>query len=205
MMMNNNLSAPSANCNSAFSQNYTPMSIFGNNLFMSFLNNSFLNRMFSQGAMFSGFNGFNVDTTTSLAQLKNIYNPQKGKDLANVAYSNAASRNTRGYCLKGVRTSLEKAGLYDTSKRVMSAYQAVGILSNNKNFKKVNVSSDNLRNLPAGCVVVWDRCAGHPHGHITVTLGDNKSASDHLESKVAQMHTNFCVFVPTNNHMNQTA
>lgn len=137
----------------------------------------------------------NFNTKTDLPSLKNVYNPKLGNKLANIANQNAQSRGTKKLCLQGVRTTLEKAGLKENGSMGGSAFQADKVLSRNKNFKEVGVSRDDLKNLPAGCVVVWQPSDGHPHGHIAVTLGNGKEASDHVQNQIVR-NTGYSVFVP---------
>lgn len=182
-----------------FSNSFAMSNPFGgfNNDFMastmSMFNNFLMNPM---AFMFQT----NFNTKTNLAQLKNVYNPERGNALANIAQQNAAANNTRGKCLKGVRQTLNKAGLVGGSMG-NSAYQAADVLARNKNFKEVQVSRDDLKNLPAGCVIVWDRNyvgtkSSDVHGHIAVTLGNGKEASDHLPDKTYMLRSSHRVFVP---------
>lgn len=101
-------------------------------------------------------------------------NGQKlAKDIAN------HSVGFTGNCSKYVRESLQRTGLYNG--HTPSAYQMGAVLANNKNYQEVSTSSVNLKDLPAGCIVVYDRgAAGYnsQHGHIEVTLGDGTACSD---------------------------
>ncbi len=139
----------------------------------------------------------NFNTNTNLASLKNVYNAELGNAFANIANRNARSLGTVGWCLRGVRKALNWAGLHKGESLGNSAYQAVNNLSNNRNFKQVQVSRGNLRNLPAGCIIVWNRTSRNPHGHIAVTLGNGKEASDHVQNLITNMNTSFTVFAPT--------
>jgi len=151
-----------------------------------------------QGQMFTE----HFNTKSNLPALKNVYNPEIANKLANIASKNAQNMNTKGYCARGANKSLELAGLSKGETRVASAYQAEGILSKHKNFKEISVTRDDLNKLPAGCVIVWDQSAGHPHGHIAVTLGDGKEASDHVQKLVTNRNAGFSVFVPTGMNKN---
>lgn len=137
----------------------------------------------------------NYNTKTDLTALNSLYNPKKGLTLASVAEQNAQQLGTMGWCLKGVRTGLEKAGLDCSQSMGGSAYQAVAALDNNPAFKRVDISKQDLSKLPAGCVVVWDKSSGNQHGHIAVTLGDGKEASDHVQN-VSQRDVAHTVYVP---------
>ncbi|MBP7211791.1 hypothetical protein KBA27_03060 [bacterium] len=186
---------------------FMPYNPFGFNSMMpqsDFMTQLMLMSMMSpMSSGFSGMPNFSFNTNTNLPQLKNVYNPQVGKNLAEVAYENASAQNTRGRCFHGVRTTLELAGLSNGEIRGKAAYQAADMLENHKNFKEVNVDRSQLNNLPAGCVVVYNQCPGHPYGHITVSLGDGKAASDHFENAVAghsQLYDQYRVFVPVGKH-----
>lgn len=156
----------------------------------------------------------NFNTTTNLPALKDVYNPQLANKFADIAYQNALITDTRGWCARGVRIAAENANLGEI--RVASAFQADNVLENNKNFKKVDIPRDKLREAPAGCVIVWepytdDKGNYHQHGHIAVTLGlipDPKDktgkkmiigeASDHVQ-ELSIKPSNFTVFVPVEN------
>ena len=143
--------------------------------------------------------GHNFNTGTNLSQLKNVYNPALSNKLANVAYENAQSRNTVGYCYGGVKDSLRDTGLTDGRLSGSAAFQADDILKNQENFRKIDVSKSDLKNLPAGCVIVWQPSQGHQYGHILVTLGDGREASDHVQN-ISTRNTDFSVFVPIEKH-----
>lgn len=138
----------------------------------------------------------NYNTKTDMAELKG-YNPTYANALANIAEKNAKRTNGIGRCFRGVRESLEAAGLSKGEIRGQSAYQAADMLAEHNNFREVKgLSKEQLKALPAGCVMVWDKSRGHEHGHIAVTLGNGKEASDHVQ-KVCQRDADFRVFIPT--------
>ena len=116
------------------------------------------------------------------------------KHLANVARNVAASMNTRGWCARGVMNALEKAGL--KVPRVPSAWMAASKLAADPRFREVKLSDAEIKKLPAGAIVVSGafNSPGNPHGHIAVTLGNGKEASDHI----ANIRTNGTqrVFIP---------
>lgn len=138
----------------------------------------------------------NFNTNTSLASLKNVYSAEMGNTFANIAHKNARSIGTTGWCLRGVQKALERAGLHRGGSMGASAYQAVGNLSNNKNFKQVQVTRNDLKDLPAGCIIVWAKTSKNPHGHIAVTLGNGKEASDHVQSLITNRNASFSVYAP---------
>jgi len=148
--------------------------------------------MLMQNQLFTNF----YNTKTDLKALKDVYNPDLANKLANIAEKNAYRTNTIGRCAGGTNDALEKAGLANGETRVASAYQADAKLRNHKNFKQVAVSREDLSKLPAGCVIVWQASPGRPHGHIAVTLGEGREASDHVQNIKTDRPAAFSVFVP---------
>ena len=118
-------------------------------------------------------------------------NGQKfARDLAN------NSVGFTGNCSKYVRQSLQRIGLYNG--HTQSAYQMAAVLADNKNFQEISPSSVDLKNLPAGCIVVYDRgAAGYSSedGHIEVTLGDGTACSDGRTYNIRNAQ-NMRIFVP---------
>lgn len=118
------------------------------------------------------------------------------------AMSMGGYRST-GWCLKGVSQTLQKT--YGVSLPYGSAYQAVASFKGanadpvlTKNFKEVNISKNELPNLPAGAIIIWDADSKHPHGHIAVSLGNGQEASDFVMplSYEFSRESKFHVFVP---------
>lgn len=144
---------------------------------------------------------FNTDTNLpSLKQAK--YSSEMGEKLANIACKNAERTGTIGRCYHGVKDSLKLAGLNHGEMTGGSAWQAADSLKNHKNFNKVGVQRDQLKSLPAGCIIVWDPFTDrkgkyHEHGHIAVTLGNGKEASDHVQNLLTS-GDKYTVYVPTN-------
>lgn len=140
------------------------------------------------------------NTKTDIKSLKDVYNPDLGNKLANIAAKNASRTNTIGWCAKGTNDSIQLAGLASGETRVASAYQEADKLAKHKNFKEVSVSREDLKKLPAGCVIVWNktgdasRLSGQ-HGHTTITLGNGKEASDHVQDLI-MLDSEYRVFVP---------
>ncbi len=106
----------------------------------------------------------------------------------------AARRGTTGMCLAGVNDALEAAGLGVARKP--SAYMAADVLAGDSRFKEVKVGQGQLASLPPGCIIVWDRGAGHEHGHIAITQPGGKETSDHEQNLITNYGTGFRVFVP---------
>ena len=187
-----------------FSNSFTsgnPYACFNNDFMASNLSmfDAYINYKMPQSQMNKIFDT-NFNTKTNLPQLEKFYNANLGNSLANIAYKNASAKNSRHKCLEGVRESLNKLDLVD-GKMGASAYQAAEVLAHHKNFKEVSVDKEHLKDLPAGCVIVWDRnYAGAKssdlHGHIGVTLGDGREASDHVANRTYMLNAKHRVFVP---------
>lgn len=119
-------------------------------------------------------------------------------ELAQIAQSTAASQNTTGWCLRGVNDSLEKA--YGFRLSYNSAYQAIPALQARSDFTEVTdqyTSAQDLTNLPAGAIVVWENSSSHPHGHISIALGNGQEASDHIQNQTVNYGTQYHVFIKT--------
>ena len=125
--------------------------------------------------------------------LKNVQGSDFGKKLASQAEKTANQINTPGLCLKGVNDAMQAMGL--PVHREAAAWMAVDDFQKNPKFKEVKVSKDQLKSLPAGAVVIWDKGSGLPYGHISVALGDGREASSKVRNQLL-LNTNFHVFLP---------
>lgn len=138
---------------------------------------------------------YNTDSTNSLGRQEGPiqpaagnygqygYNEQRGADLANSALN---VDGTTGWCYRGVINSLKKVGV--TGLTGGSAYMAADQLAKRSDFVEVPkgaVSKDELKNLPAGAVVVWGKgdTENTKHGHISISLGDGRESSDHITAQ----------------------
>lgn len=180
-----------------------PAMDFGGYMNGDFMSTMNLFNMFMMGSMPKAWQGqmFNKDfnTRTNLPALKNVYDADTCNKLANIAEKNALRTNTVKWCYHGVKDSLSKAGLNNGEITGGSAYQARGVLSNHNKFTPVTVDKKDLKNLPAGCVIVWNPFTDrkgkyHKDGHIAITLGDGREASDHVQNLV--IGETYSVFVP---------
>ena len=137
-----------------------------------------------------------VSDKNKLPELNQVgYDQQKGMALAQDALSHAGSKST-GYCAKSVKESIARSGLgaYESGH----AYQCADILSRNPNFKEVKVAAKDVDKLPAGCVIVYpqgDAGYSNDYGHIEISLGNGKAASDYVNRNVKDS-ANARVFVP---------
>lgn len=140
-----------------------------------------------------------------------------GRDLVRGARQAANDLRSVGKCMKGVRMAFDNIGLplrNPDGSNIVSAYQAANILArppySDRFSELVPATKEDLRNLPAGAVIVWDRNPdpakraanpnnGFTHGHIAVATGDGYEISDHVQAMT--MNTNgryggFRVFLP---------
>lgn len=114
-----------------------------------------------------------------------------GADLARFAAGNA--NGPGGYCYKWVGQALRKFGVNVSGA---SAYMGADQLARNPKFREISVKPQDLPKLPAGAVVVWNKGSGHPHGHISIALGNGKEASDKIRNQITNYGTSVRVFIP---------
>lgn len=119
-----------------------------------------------------------------------------GQRLAISARNVANDMNSTGWCFRGVGRAVAQATGVQLSGA--SAYMAADQLAASDKFREIQVSPDQLRDLPAGAVVVWDKTSASPHGHISVALGNGQEASDHVQSQITSLRgsNDYRVFVP---------
>lgn len=143
-------------------------------------------------------NAANIPNVNAGDYEKYGYNAERGKQFAAAALQTTQQMaGSRGYCYRGVIRSLAKMGI--TGLTGGSAYMAADQLAKRSDFTEVKVSKADLKNLPAGAVVVWNRTADNskPHGHISISLGDGREASDHLTNQYQSCGDGtFRVFLP---------
>ncbi|MFN8612330.1 MAG: hypothetical protein U0931_32590 [Vulcanimicrobiota bacterium] len=117
-----------------------------------------------------------------------------GSKLAEIARTEASNGDSSGgLCYRDVGRDLAKVGINVSGA---SAYMAADQLARNPKVKEVKVSQADLPKLPAGAIVVWDKGAGHEHGHISIATGDGKEASDLMRNQITNYGTSFRVFMP---------
>lgn len=180
-----------------FSYNNTPTFI---NSFYSFdsisLNNTQLgNRVTTSSTTRSTSTTSASKTTPRKSGLLREYNSSKGSLLASTAMHNAGfviDSNTKKVtsktknpdkfthcCARYVKAAIRDAGLGEYSNEG-SAYQMTNSLRNNNNFKEISASTP-LKEVPAGCILVYDRGVGgysSKHGHIEIKTDDGRAVSD---------------------------
>ena len=121
------------------------------------------------------------------------YNAESGEKLAKIALRN--SKGFSGYCATYVKRAIEKAGL--GAYQQGDAYQMTSILRGNENFKEISPSSVNVEDLPAGCVIVYNKGSqgySAKYGHTEITTGDNRAVSDGITKNLNKQPD--AIFVP---------
>jgi hypothetical protein len=135
-----------------------------------------------------------ISDASSISISESGYSKKLGAELASVAESVADKRDSTGYCYRGVKEALTKVGI--NAPDGGSAYQAADQLSRKSEFKEFTVNREQLGNLPKGAIVVWDATPDHPHGHISIALGNGKEASDHIQNQMKNRNADYRVFLP---------
>lgn len=114
------------------------------------------------------------------------------KDARRIAESGVAGSGHN--CKRGVRMAFEKNGM---TLNGVSAYMASDQLAKNKNFHEAKgLSREDLRSLPPGATVVWNKGKGHPHGHISIAMGNGREASDVMRNQITNYPSSYRVFLP---------
>jgi len=148
-----------------------------------------------------GFSG--VGGATQMNMPVGNYGPyvgatNEGERLAQIARVTGGANGTRGKCLKGVNDTLQRA--YGFRLSYPSAYMAKQSLDKMTD-RFVNVThqyqpASKLSQLPPGAIVVWDKKPGHPHGHISISLGNGQEASDHIQKQITGYGSSYTVYMP---------
>lgn len=119
----------------------------------------------------------NINTKDISAWEKIGYSAKKGVQLAKNALSNAVGFT--GYCAKFVKNAICKSNLGEYEYG--NACDMTAIMRRNKNFKEINPNTVDVNNLPAGCVLVYDkgvRGYSKKYGHTEITDGNGRGISD---------------------------
>ncbi len=127
------------------------------------------------------------------------YNEQKANRLVQDAMSHRRTTPLRkgetGRCAAYVKESIQRTGLGEYISG--HAYQCGDIMAQNSNFQEIKVAANDLKNLPAGCVVVYPQndVYSRAYGHILITRGDGSSISQ-FASDTTKASDRARVFVP---------
>lgn len=120
------------------------------------------------------------------------YNSSKGKKLAEIALKN--STGWSGYCAKFVKKAIKEADLGNYVSG--HAYQMTDILKNNSNFKQISPDHIDVKDLPAGCILVFNRGEkgySEQYGHVEITTNDGRGVSDGISKELKQPNA---IFIP---------
>ena len=121
------------------------------------------------------------------------YNAFKGERLAKIALNNSVGWT--GYCATYVKNSIQQAGL--GLYQYGHAYQMTNILKNNSNFKQISPDGVDVKSLPAGCVLVYNRGTqgySKEYGHTEITTGDGRAVSDGITKNLYKKPS--AIFIP---------
>lgn len=131
--------------------------------------------------------------------ITDYYDEDKGEMIADIAENMAKDMNSDGWCATGVKKALVKAGIMEKYIKG-DAYTVAGMLEGNDNFEEIyDVDKDDLADLPAGTVVVWGRSKDKKNGHVSISLGDGREASDKVRNQITDKNNKFSscrVFIP---------
>ena len=134
------------------------------------------------------------NTNSNLPSLRSVgYNTQKAQKLAQAALNESVGYFD-GKCAKHVKTAIQDAGLgaYQSGH----AHQVDTILSGNSNFREISAEGVDLKKLPAGCVLVYERGVSRyssEYGHVEITLGDGTAVSG---GRTRNLRPGAKIFVP---------
>lgn len=120
------------------------------------------------------------------------YNSERGERLAQIALQNKTGFNHQ--CATYVKNAIQEAGLGSYVQG--DAHRTDEILANNSNFKEITVEGVNINELPAGCVLVYEKgAAGYSseYGHVEITTGDGRGVSDGITNN---LRTPSSIFIP---------
>ncbi len=145
-------------------------------------------------------NGHLGKTTLSILRAvanKTLQATASGALLVTKARQVVREMGTVGWCYTGVARSVSRA--FGVELYGNSAYMADSQLRRSSKFKEVkNVAVNDLKKMPVGTVVVWDRApassgnrgrgGGWDHGHIAVLDGKGGEYSDHYRSRMFAPH-----------------
>lgn len=166
------------------------------NSYSDYSNNSlFNNSLFTAKKVFGKdyAEEFREKTKTASNNLISLgYNKQKGEKLANIAIKNTVGFT--GDCATYVKNDIKEAGLGEYA--IGDAHLCDDILRKNPNFKEISTNGLDLKNLPAGCILVYEKgVAGYSstYGHIEITDGQGGARSD---GKTCNIRPGAKVFIP---------
>lgn len=160
-----------------------------------------------------------VHITTKYTGTLSDYNETKGKLLGDLAEDYCSryldqSTNTIGasgkspiwshsdnavdpICAAYVKTVIQDANLGEYEPG--HAFQMIDILKDNPNFKRINPAEISVKDLPAGCVIVYGKGVGgysEEYGHTEITLGNGTCASQAITMHPESRGTPTAIYIP---------
>lgn len=127
------------------------------------------------------------------------YNATAGEKLAKIAMDRRqtdrwSNIKGTGKCATYTKEAIEAAGM--GSYVMGDGYQMTSILSKNKNFKQISPNGIDVKDLPAGCVLVYGKGVSGYHkqyGHTEITTGDGRGVSQAITYNVRKPSA---IFIP---------
>lgn len=129
-------------------------------------------------------------TTLKKCKLRK-YCSEAGQKLLNNSINVEKEMAGTGKCLTAVKSALKRAypefsNLISNTEGYYSAYQFAKALSGedkrfaefSENFKEIECSTNNIKDLPAGAIVVYSANYSKRHGHIAIMDGKGNQYSD---------------------------
>lgn len=108
-----------------------------------------------------------------------MYDARLGTDLAHYAQTHASGGQS--FCYTYVARAIH--AYTGPFLQGMHAYMAADYLADNPAFREVHVTVAELKQLPAGAIVVWDK-GNSRSGHISIADGQGKEISDHVSPQM---------------------
>lgn len=149
---------------------------FGGNMFSNFNSNFSINEKSDKSKETSDETSNTKKENISKSLYEAGYDFIKGQKLANIAKKNATG--FKGQCATWAKNDIQKAGLGEYIQG--HAYQCIGIMDKNPNFKRVEISLEDAKKTPGIVLVFGKGVAGYSktYGHIEITGGDGCAYSD---------------------------
>jgi hypothetical protein len=144
----------------------------------------------------TNYNGNNASGTGPTSSAGVTQNAAMQKLAATSKQMLAKKGSTSGQCVRGVNDTMSMIYGENNIKRVPSAYQEADVLAGDSRFQEIKVSKDQLKSLPAGCIIIWGPESGNPHGHATITQGNGREISDHEQNLIVKQNSWCRVFIP---------
>ena len=120
------------------------------------------------------------------------YNSSAGARLSNYALNNSVGFT--GYCAKYVKNAIAATGLGSYVNG--DAWEMTSILRRNRNFREISPRGIDVNNLPAGCIVIYDRNTNGfgQYGHVEIATGDGRGVSDGITRRLKRNPS--AIFIP---------